>query len=362
MAISKGSISVLRSDRLAETPEDTNAPVRGRAYPPLSSREVPARLAVGTNTVWLIDEQGQVQTRCIPEELLVEPRVGSTERRISFPDGTLFLTDRHAALEHLLADSSGSRLYHAEKFHPRLIVISAACLVGAWGIWKYGLSLLVALAIWMTPPPLIAAIDAGAMQAVDQLVADPSTLTAQEQASVQDSFDRLLAALEPETGDHEFDLKFRSLPGIGPNAFALPNGTIVVSDQLVKLVSTDALAGVLGHEIGHVAEQHGLTQIYRSLGTFVLIGMLAGDTGPVLEQVLLEGNLILSLSYSRQHELSADRFGVDLATRAGFDPDGLTEFFNVLASEFGDRGTGWLSTHPGFDDRLDNLESMTQGH
>ncbi|WP_051927603.1 M48 family metallopeptidase [Ruegeria halocynthiae] len=344
-----------------EFPEDIGAPVHGRAYPPLSSREISARLAVGTNTVWLIDAQGQIQARCALDELTVESRVGATERRVNFPDGTLFLTDRHTALEHLLADTSGSRLHHAEKFHPRLILISVACLAGAWGLWKYGLSVLVALAVWMTPPPLVSAIDTGVMQALDQVLTKPSTLNAGEKAKVQDSFNRVLAALGPAAEDHDYTLKFRDLPGMGPNAFALPNGSIVVTDDLVRLVSADALAGVIGHEIGHVAEQHGLTQIYRSLGAFVLIGMMAGDTGPVLEQVLLEGNLILSLSYSRQHELAADRFGVDLATRAGFDPDGLSEFFDLLDQEYGDHGDDWFSTHPGFKTRQENLKSLTQG-
>ncbi|MBO9412199.1 MULTISPECIES: M48 family metallopeptidase [unclassified Ruegeria] len=347
---------------MQDLPDNISAPVEGRAYPPLSSREIHARLAVGSNTVWLIDGDGQIQTRCAPNELDIESRVGSTERRVNFPDGTLFLTTRHAALEHLISDSSGSWLHHTERFHPRLILVSIACLFAAWGIWKYGLTVLVALAVWMTPPPLVSAIDASTLQAIDKVLAKPSTLSPDQQEQVQNSFDRLLTTMGPEAQDFAYDLQFRRLPGIGPNAFALPNGTIVVTDELVKLISVDAMAGVLGHEIGHVAEQHGLTQLYRSLGTFVLIGMMAGDTGPILEEVLLEGNLILSLSYSRQHELSADRYGVDLAARSGFDPNGLSEFFDILETEFGDHGTDWFSTHPGFQERQDNLRELNHRH
>ncbi len=343
-------------------PNDRGASVTGRAYPALSSREVAVRLAIGTNTVWLIDGQGQVLTKCAPEALQIEPRVGQTERRVIFPDGTLFLTYNHAALEHLTGDASGSVLHGLERFHPRLILVALACLVGAWGVWKYGLSLLVALAVWMTPSPLVSAIDSGVMQAVDQLIAEPSALPEAKRAEVQDSFNRIIAAMGPAAQDHDYRLQFRHLPGMGPNAFALPNGTVVITDDLINLASTDAVAGVIGHEIGHVAEQHGLHQIYRSVGGFVLIGLLAGDTGPILDQILLEGNLILSLSYSRRHELSADSFGVDLATRAGFDPGGLAEFFDLMAAEFGDQQDDWFSTHPGFDDRKENLRALTQGH
>ncbi len=318
-------------------------------------------MAIGTNTAWLIDETEQVMTRCDPAELQIEPRVGKTEWRVIFPDGTLFLTNDHDALEHLIGDQSGSVLHGFERFHPRLIVVTLACLAGIWGVWKYGLPLLVSLAVWMTPPTLTAAIDVSIMQTIDTLMAEPSALPDAKKAEVQESFDQIVAALGPEAEAHDYKLEFRHMPGLGPNAMALPNGTIIITDDLINITSTDAVAGVIGHEIGHVAEQHGLHQIYRSSGGFVLISLLAGDTGPILEDVLLEGNLILSLSYSRQHELAADRFGVDLAGRAGFDPGGLGEFFDLMVEQHGDHQSDWFSTHPGFGDRQDNLDALTGG-
>ncbi|SDX39155.1 Peptidase family M48 [Ruegeria halocynthiae] len=347
---------------MADQSNDNGASVTGRAYPALSSREIPVRLAIGTNTAWLIDEQGQVLTSCDPQDLQIEPRVGQTERRVNFPDGTLFLTPNHAALEHLTGDSGGAVLHGLERYHPRLILVALACLAGAWGAWKYGLSLLVALAVWITPPPLVEAIDSGVMQVVDRLMANPSELSNAKKAELQGNFERLLASMGSAAEDHAYRLEFRHIPGMGPNAFALPNGTIVVTDDLVRMASADAIVGVMSHEIGHVAEQHGLHQMYRSVGGYVLIGLLAGDTGPILDEVLLEGNLILSLSYSRQHELSADSFGVDLASRAGFDPGGLAEFFELMAAQYGDQQDDWFSTHPGFEDRIENLNVLTRGH
>ncbi len=319
------------------------------------------RFAMGTNTAWLIGQDNKVVARSDPAELRIESRVGQTERRVNFPDGTLFLTSNHDALEHLIRDSSGSDLHRYEQFHPRLIVVVLACLVGAWGAWKYGLTALVAMAVWMTPPTLTAAIDTSVMQVVDQIMAEPSTLAQETKDDVSSHFDQLLLAMGPLADAHDYELQFRHLPGMGPNAFALPNGTIVISDALVDMAPPDAVAGVLGHEIGHVAEQHGLHQIYRSVGGYVLITLLAGDTGPILDQVLLEGNLLLSLPHSRKHELSADRFGVNLARQAGFDPAGLSEFFALLNAQYGEQTSGWFSTHPGSVERIENLDALTQG-
>ena len=348
---------------MAPRPNDIGTSVTGRAYPPLSSREIKVRFALGSNTAWLIDDSEKVMTRCDITELKIESRVGQTERRLIFPDGTLFLTQNHDALEHLIGYDSGSILHGLERFHPRLIVVTFACLAGIWLVWKYGLTVLVALAVWMTPPSLTAAIDSSVMLTIDRFMAQPSALTDDRKDEVQASFDRLVETLGPQAEEHDYRLEFRHMPGMGPNALALPNGTIVITDSLIEIASRDAVAGVIGHEIGHVAEQHGLRQVYRSAGTFVLISLLAGDTGPILEDVLLEGSLILSLSYSRQHELAADRFGVDLARRAGFDPDGLHEFFDLMADQYGDdQGSDWFSTHPGFDDRQKNLKALTHDH
>ena len=200
----------------------------------------------------------------------------------------------------------------------------------------------------MTPPPLVAAIDTGVMQAVDQVHdrAQPAECrqTRPKFRTISTGFWRRWV---PPPKITTTGLEFRRFPGMGPNAFALPNGHDCGDRRSGKRrVSTDAMAGVIGHEIGHVAEQHGLTQIYRSLGTFVLIGMMAGDTGPVLEQVLLEGNLILSLSYSRQHELAADRFGVDLARPGpGSTPTACRISSTLLEQEFGDQKT-WTGSAP----------------
>ncbi|WP_170480987.1 M48 family metallopeptidase [Ruegeria arenilitoris] len=339
--------------------QNIDASVTGRAYPPLSSREMAARLSVDTNTAWLIDDDERVIVQCDPLKLQLGTRVGRAERHVVLPDGTLFLTNHHDALEHLVGDRRGSLLHRYERLHPRLMIVLLACLVGTWGVWKYGLPILMSLAVWMTPPTLIASIDKTIMQTIDAIAAEPSRLPDKKKEEVQISFDLIISALGSQAGGHDYKLEFRNMPGMGPNAMALPNGTIVITDDLINIASPDAVAGVIGHEVGHVAQQHGLRQIYRSAGGFVLISLLAGDTGPILEDVLLEGSLILSLSYSRQHELAADQFGVRLAERAGFDPKGLSEFFDLMVSHHGDQHGNWFSTHPGFKERIEHLDALT---
>ncbi|NNK78449.1 MAG: M48 family metallopeptidase [Litoreibacter sp.] len=342
--------------------EVTDLELSGRACPPMQSRLEAARVVArrGEAQPILICARladGLILTRAPRPEVQIDPPLGRTPRRLKFPDGTLFETEDHAGVELLEGRNAGGLLHRLEEFHPRLVGVVIIALAAIWLIWRHGLDVLVAAALFLTPPVLTEQIDAGTLRTLDLTLANPSDLGAEDQELAGEIFSDLLEALGSASGsDAEFQLVFRNMPGVGPNAFALPGGTVVLTDQFVsEFGDADILAGVLGHEIGHVVEQHGLKQVYRSLGIYILIAFMAGDTGPIIEEIILEGNLLLSLSYSRQHETAADRFGIELADRAGYDPEGLKSFFEAL------EGTGpelprWMSTHPSGDRRVEEID------
>nr|WP_275296976.1 M48 family metallopeptidase [Jannaschia sp. Os4] len=133
---------------------------------------------------------------------------------------------------------------------------------------------------------------------------------------------------------------------------ALPGGTVIVTDELVRMLDddADALAGVLAHEVAHVRERHGLHGLYRAVGLSVMVAVMAGETGPLLEEALLEGNVLLALAGTRAAEREADAGAVATIRAMGRDPEGLARFFDDMAARFGDGG-GWSSTHPGSAER-----------
>ena len=336
--------------------------VSGRAFFPGSSRMVLARLvqnAAGGLT--LAEEGGGVIASAYIDDVQIESRLGSAPRRITFPDGALFETDDHHGLATITGKTPNSGLHRWEGFHPRLVAVIAVCLAGAWFLWRFGLDVLVAAAIWLTPQPIVTAIDTGTLYAMDKTIAAPSQLSYDDKKRALAIFSQLVEQMGDDARKQaNFTLNFRQVDGMGPNAFALPGGTVVMTDALVSMFpSADVQAGVLGHELGHVVEQHGLRQMYRSAGIYLLIAVLAGDTGPILEDLLLEGNLILSLAYSRQHEASADAYGVALSRNAGFDPTGLATFFEYLDETMGDSGPAWMSTHPSSAERVQKLKQLS---
>ncbi len=148
------------------------------------------------------------------------------------------------------------------------------------------------------------------------------------------------------------------------NAFALPGGYIYVTRGILPFLSTEAdLAGVLGHEIGHVTARHSAQQYTKatSAGLGVqLLGIFVPEAQPL--QGLTETALgVLFLKYGREDELQADRLGVDYTAKTGWNPAGVGSMLRTLArlDEAGGSRRGvpnWLSTHPAPADRVQKVQ------
>ena len=145
------------------------------------------------------------------------------------------------------------------------------------------------------------------------------------------------------------------------NAFALPGGQIFITSGLLKrLKNEDQLAGVLGHEIGHVVGRHSNEQMAQQglwVGIARGVGMLLSDgqgmggmqVADMIAQVKLK-------SYGRDDELESDRLGVRFMAQAGYDPEALIGVMEILAEASGGAGgPEFLSTHPNPENRIERI-------
>jgi beta-barrel assembly-enhancing protease len=148
------------------------------------------------------------------------------------------------------------------------------------------------------------------------------------------------------------------------NAFALPGGQVFVTDGLLKRLETEGeLAGVLGHEIGHVVARHGAEQIAKSQLTQGLTGaaVLAtydpnnpGSRNSAAVAMMI-GQLV-NMKFGRNDELEADRLGVQFMSDAGFDPRSMEKLMQILEqSASGARQPEFFSTHPNPENRITRI-------
>ena len=154
---------------------------------------------------------------------------------------------------------------------------------------------------------------------------------------------------------------FRVVDDTIANAFALPGGYVYMTRGILAYMNSEAeVAGVLGHEIGHVTARHG-AQRYTS-GSLVQIGLGAGNAlsseVSALGGILQTGVGLLFLKFGRDDELQSDQLGIGYAVGAGFDARRLAAFFRTI-SAMSEAGGGrlptWLSTHPAPENRIERV-------
>ncbi|MEN3033595.1 MAG: M48 family metalloprotease [Aquificaceae bacterium] len=142
------------------------------------------------------------------------------------------------------------------------------------------------------------------------------------------------------------------------NAFALPGGPIVITRGLLANLKTESeLAAVIAHELGHINARHHAKFLERQIGINVAIGIgsiVAGDSkiGQIAIQAGQIGAQLLTLKYSREQEIEADRLAIDYMRASNYDPNGLIRVFETLKSMERYSPPEWLSTHPLTQNRI----------
>lgn len=150
------------------------------------------------------------------------------------------------------------------------------------------------------------------------------------------------------------------------NAFALPGGQVFITRALFDRLKTDGqLAGVLGHEVGHVLERHGAQHLAKQNLTQGLVGAVAVGasdpnnprSGAAAAALAAAAAQLINMRYGRDDELESDGWGVELMSRAGYDPRAMIEVMKILASASGGHGPPeFFSTHPNPENRIGRIE------
>ncbi len=142
------------------------------------------------------------------------------------------------------------------------------------------------------------------------------------------------------------------------NAFAVPGGSIVVHRGLIeRAASAEELASVLAHEVQHIEQRHSLQGMIHALGWASVLTVALGDASAMIGVLVHQAG---TLSFGRELERAADLAGVQALHRAGIDPTGMVSFFRRL-ERTAPAGLSWLSSHPGIDERIADLERAIAG-
>jgi Zn-dependent protease with chaperone function len=162
---------------------------------------------------------------------------------------------------------------------------------------------------------------------------------------------RLVAAIPQEFQHPEFRYYFRVVNARDINAFALPGGPMYVNRGMIEAARNEGeMAGVMAHELSHVALRHGTAQATKAAKYSILAGILgvggAVLGGPAVGQILQGSVGVYFLKFSREYETEADVLGSQIMARAGYDPHDLANMFKTIEQQSGGSGGGFFSDHP----------------
>ncbi len=175
---------------------------------------------------------------------------------------------------------------------------------------------------------------------------------------------RLVNNIPAEFQQSAFQYSFKIVNARDINAFALPGGPMYVNRGMIEAANTEGeMAGVMAHEIAHVALRHSTAQatqqsnpLNQILGIGAILGgaILGGQTGAAIGQTIYSGLLVYP--YSREYETQSDILGAQILARAGYDPRDLANMFRTIEKESGGgSGPEWLSTHPAPANRYETI-------
>ncbi len=321
--------------------------IAGQYFPPGLARFTDASLdaADGGKVLHVTGSGGETLAEAPRRQVRATSRLGALRRRLDFPDGSRFETADNDGIDALLRRGSG--LLHRLEKSWRIVLASVLVAAAAWFAF-YGVPLAADWLALRTPPAVAAYITRDALGTLEGRFLHPTKLKPAEQRRFRALF--AAVAARESRGPGGYRLLLRDAPFIGPNAFALPDGAIVLTDQLAAMVrGDDEIEGVFAHEMAHVNRAHVLQQVYQASLVPALIAFITGDATQVGHFAAIVPGILLQSAYSRQFEQQADDDAAITLRRMGRDPGALGDLLERMEKKLcGTDGCGpsWLGDHP----------------
>ena len=302
-----------------------------------------------------------IQLKYFLKDCVITPALGQAPRIIKLPGRQQCESsdlDAIAALERQAGTNRGMRSVHWLESRWKLVT---GCLAGAvvciWAFIIYAIPFLAEKAAYAIPPEITQTVSHKTLAVLDKRFFQPSELSSDRKTDVQNLFQTVADALLVE---FQYQLEFRRSPQIGPNAFALPAGIIVITDEIVELAANEReLASILAHEIAHVERRHGLRSMLQHAGVFFVVSVLAGDITSITGTAGTLPTILVESGYSRRFETEADEVAGRFLIQQGWSTQPFQDMLQRLADSHPDfPSLTWLSSHPDIQQRIENLQKL----
>ena len=281
-------------------------------------------------------------------ELSFSSRLANTPRIIKSKDFTIH-TQENDKIDALLKEVQPKNTFLHILESKNIFAITSLVFIILLAVFflTTGSSFLAKKVAFLTPHFIEKKISKATLQTMDKYILQKSTLSDKEKEQVLEVFKKVTK------NDPKYHLYFRR--GIGENAFALPGGDMVITDELVKFSDgdTDMLFGVLAHEKAHIVYKHSMQMLIKASLISTIITYFTGDTSTLATTL---STSLLQAKYSREFEKEADNYAKNLMLENNISPKHLANFFIKMQKLHKEgKRDGYFASHPSNDERIKEL-------
>ncbi len=291
-------------------------------------------------------------------ELDINPSIGNVSGTILLPEGGQLVINDAAALDQFIKTTRIKRprhwLHRLESSTLYSLFATVLSVISIWFFLQYGVPWMAEKVVNAIPPSAERRMGEQTLKALDRTVFSPSKLSIEKQQALSQY---LLSYLD----QGQYRIEFRYSKRIGANAFALPSGTIIITDDLVNIAKNDLeIASVFFHEVGHQVKRHSLRNLLQSSTSILLISFITGDLASTTSLAAALPTVLLQSKFSREFELEADEYARQQMQRHHISLDHFEAILMRLhesnpaeRSEF-----DLFSSHPALNKRLQKLNHL----
>jgi len=337
---------------------------KGYYYYPSSSQHILCSADVIGEQVTLFDNEARPIVTSSTDACTLESPLPSIAPALCFADGGRFIPD-DVNFRWPFAHHKHGLAQRLEK--NKLLIVASVIFtpILLWLILYRGIPAAAVYSIGFASPSTIEVMGEQSLHVIEKLALAPTELSSDKQAMIQKQWHVMLDQLQLDSD--QFRLSFYQSDYFSANAFALPHGRVIVTDELVLLLQDkpDALRAILLHEIGHVQYHHGIRLAAQATANTLLLAVVFGDLEGITEIVLGSGSSVLQQAFSREMEREADKYAIEKLIALGYSNDDFADAIDALQTKLAERAEideSWLkylSTHPSSQERIDFARNYT---
>ncbi|MEW6527671.1 MAG: M48 family metallopeptidase [Spirochaetota bacterium] len=295
--------------------------------------------------------------------LTISPRVANTQRQIILPDGDMFTTHDNNTVDSMIAKISPQKkntvqslLFYLESHVTAIMALIAVSIIVVYIFIQFIFPTIVTHIAFSVPTSTLHLISEKTLEYLDNQFFTQTQLPQTRIYTIKTQFKEFIATI-PEKNKYTFTLYFRHSNFIGPNAFALPDGTFIITDDFVKLIQhKHELFTILAHETAHVVYRHGVRNILLNSGLLVIAIAIFGDV--VSTTTIGLPLLLIHNGYSREFERQADSFAIDYCKKNHISGKHFVNLYKRLQQKAPVNVPSLLSTHPSDEERLSSFMAI----